>query len=104
MHLAVALERPLVCIVGPTHPDRTGPYRRREDVVRLDLDCAPCYLRKRSQCRFDHRCMEELPVPTVLEAVRVARSGRRATGTRAPGARSTRVGPTFESVTAVDGS
>ena len=33
MHLAVALNRPLVCLVGPTNPKRTGPYRRLSDVV-----------------------------------------------------------------------
>ena len=72
MHLAVALERPLVCLVGPTNPDRTGPYRRPADVVRLKLDCAPCYLRRLSQCRRDHRCMRGLDVATVVAAVRAA--------------------------------
>lgn len=68
MHLAVALERPLVCIVGPTNPKRTGPYRRENDVVRLDLDCAPCYLRRLVKCPHDHRCMNELTVDEVVEA------------------------------------
>ena len=69
MHLAVALERPLVCLVGPTNPLRTGPYRRADDVVRLELDCAPCYLRRLSRCPHDHRCMKELDVGTVVAAV-----------------------------------
>lgn len=69
MHIAVALNRPVVCLVGPTNPARTGPYRRPDDVVRLKLDCAPCYLRKLSQCRFDHRCMKELGTIPVVEAV-----------------------------------
>jgi len=72
MHVAVALDRPVVCLVGPTNPARTGPYRRPDAVVRLDLDCAPCYLRKLSHCRFDHRCMEELAVTPVVSAVRRA--------------------------------
>ncbi len=69
MHIAVALQRPLVCLVGPTNPRRTGPYRRMDDVVQLKLDCAPCYLRRLAQCRFGHRCMEELGVDTVVTAV-----------------------------------
>lgn len=69
MHLAVALERPLVCLIGPTNPLRTGPYRRPEEVVRVDVECAPCYLRKLSQCGHDHRCMKELEVSSVLAAV-----------------------------------
>ncbi len=70
MHLAVALSRPLVCLVGPTNPARTGPYRRGGDVVRLKLDCAPCYLRRLSRCRHGHRCMRELPVEMVVAAVK----------------------------------
>lgn len=69
MHLAVALNRPLVCLIGPTNPRRTGPYLRLEDVVSLDVDCSPCYLRKLSQCGHDHRCMKDLEVGPVVEAV-----------------------------------
>jgi ADP-heptose:LPS heptosyltransferase len=69
MHLAVALERPLVCLVGPTNPLRTGPYRRIADVVQVKLDCSPCYLRRLSQCRWGHRCMRDLEVPVVADAI-----------------------------------
>jgi heptosyltransferase-2 len=68
-HLAAAYDRPLVCITGPTNPRRTGPYRREADVIRLKLDCSPCYLRRLSQCRHDHRCMCELSSRVVAEAV-----------------------------------
>lgn len=69
MHLATALGRPLVCMIGPTNPRRTGPYRRMEDVIRTPLDCSPCYLRKLSKCRYDHRCMHDLSPAMVAEAV-----------------------------------
>jgi heptosyltransferase-1 len=69
MHVAVALNRPLVCLTGPTNPRRTGPYRRLEDVVRLDLDCSPCYLRRLAQCPHAHRCMKDLSVDAVAKAV-----------------------------------
>ena len=72
MHLAVALHKPLVCLTGPTNPRRTGPYRRLADVVRLSLECSPCYYRKLSQCPIDHECMRELPTSAVVEAVRRA--------------------------------
>lgn len=70
MHVAAALGRPLVCLTGPTNPARTGPYRRLEDVVRVSLPCSPCYLRKLSQCGFEHRCMSELRVEDVVSRVR----------------------------------
>jgi lipopolysaccharide heptosyltransferase I len=79
MHIAVALNRPLVCLIGPTNPRRTGPYHRPESVVRLDLDCAPCYLRKMSQCQFEHRCMRDLTAELVEKAVREAVSAPGAT-------------------------
>lgn len=68
-HLAVAFDRPLVCIVGPTNPARTGPYGRLDSVARVPVDCSPCYLRKLSQCRHEHRCMRELTVGVVAEKV-----------------------------------
>ena len=68
-HMAAALSRPLVCLTGPTNPRRTGPYGRLGDVVQLPLDCAPCYLRKLAKCRFDHRCMRDLSVASVVQAV-----------------------------------
>ena len=70
MHLAVALGRPLVCLTGPTNPARTGPYRRMHDCLRVPLECSPCYFRKLSQCPYDHRCMRELSVESVLTRVR----------------------------------
>ena len=70
MHLAVSLDKPLVCLTGPTNPHRTGPYRRPSDVVRLALECSPCYYRRLSQCTVDHECMKKLPTSAVVEAVR----------------------------------
>ncbi|MCO6435561.1 MAG: glycosyltransferase family 9 protein [Phycisphaerae bacterium] len=69
-HLAVAFSRPVVCLIGPTHPGRTGPYGQLDSVVRLDVSCSPCYLRRLSQCRHGHRCMEDLLVAPVVETLR----------------------------------
>ena len=64
MHIASALNRPLVALFGPTNPVRTGPYGRPDCVVRANLDCLPCY----SRTCAHRRCLEELPVEAVLEA------------------------------------
>jgi heptosyltransferase I len=45
MHIACAMNRPLVTIFGPTNPIRTGPHGRQETVLRLDIACSPCYAR-----------------------------------------------------------
>lgn len=69
MHLATALNKPLVAIYGPTSPDRTGPYGRGETVARLDLPCSPCYLKKIADCRHGHRCLRELTPEVVASQV-----------------------------------
>lgn len=33
MHVAAAFHRPLVALMGPTHPERSGPYRRPHDAI-----------------------------------------------------------------------
>ena len=33
LHMAVALERPVVSLIGSTNPKRTGPYRRYHDLI-----------------------------------------------------------------------
>lgn len=68
MHLAAAHGRPLVALFGPTNPVRTGPYGRTRDVVRLELECSPCYFRKLRQCPHRHKCMEDLSVAHVADA------------------------------------
>ncbi|MFQ5461251.1 MAG: lipopolysaccharide heptosyltransferase II [Phycisphaerae bacterium] len=79
MHLGAALDRPLVCITGPTNPIRTGPYQRLDDVLRLDLACSPCYLRRLAQCGHQHQCMRDLSVDMITGGVmeRLDRPNRR---------------------------
>lgn len=73
--IAAALERPLICVYGPTSEIRTGPMMGRGVVVRRDLDCSPCYLKKLSQCPFDHACLAELsPDRVAAEAIRALRA------------------------------
>jgi ADP-heptose:LPS heptosyltransferase len=57
---------PVVALFGPTDPARTGPYGPGHRVIRRELDCSPC-LKKRCETR---RCMREIGVEEVLEAVR----------------------------------
>ncbi|MFQ5489403.1 MAG: lipopolysaccharide heptosyltransferase I [Phycisphaerae bacterium] len=69
MHLAAALGRPMVSILGPTNPARTGPYTQAARIIQADLPCVPCYLRRLAQCRYDHQCMTSVEPPNVLDAV-----------------------------------
>jgi len=66
MHLADYVGTPLVAIFGSTEPDLTGPRGARSTVIRHKVECSPCFLR---ECPIDFRCMLELPMERVVDAV-----------------------------------
>lgn len=66
MHLAAAMGTPAVALFGPTDPRRTGPFGENHVVIRKDLPCSPCLLKKCER----RACMKEITVAEVLEAVR----------------------------------
>jgi 3-deoxy-D-manno-octulosonic-acid transferase/heptosyltransferase-1 len=67
MHVAAALDRPVVSIFGPTDAVWIGPYRRSDAVLQAKLPCSPCYLRALSRCPHDHACMRAI---TGLDVIR----------------------------------
>ena len=79
MHLAVALETPVVSVFGPTNPVHIGPYRQPQAVVRADLPCSPCNFRNLAQCPHGHACMHRVSAAMVIErlesALRVTGNG-----------------------------
>lgn len=42
MHIASAMDTPLVALFGPSDPRRYGPRSTRQRVLRVDLPCSPC--------------------------------------------------------------
>ncbi len=67
MHVAAALERPLVAIYGSSDPGFTPPLNRRSQVVTLGLECSPCF--KRECPKGGLECLEGLAVDQVEEAL-----------------------------------
>jgi ADP-heptose:LPS heptosyltransferase len=66
MHLAVAVERPVIALMGPTTPITHGPYGEGHIVIQKDIECKECWNRS---CD-DLRCMEEIEVEEVFRAAR----------------------------------
>jgi len=67
MHVAAALDRPLVAVYGSTSPGFTPPLASQVEVVRLGLECSPCFDRT---CRFGHYdCLRLLQPSQVQEAL-----------------------------------
>jgi len=65
MHLASALDLPVVGLFGPTDPFYVGPQNRRSRVVREELDCMPCFVKP--SCR-EYDCLRRLGVDRVWDA------------------------------------
>jgi heptosyltransferase-2 len=67
MHVAAALDVPLVAIFGSSSPEHTPPLSRRAVVETLRLECAPCFKRR---CPLDHtRCLTGIAPEKVLAAL-----------------------------------
>lgn len=65
MHIAAALNIPLVALFGSTSDTLTGPYPRGH-VIHKHTSCSPCFLRT---CPIDFRCMKQIKVEEVYEAL-----------------------------------
>ena len=64
-HVAVALARPVVTLMGPTDPRHTNHLLERQRVLLEPVDCSPCGL---PVCPIDHRCMTRLAPERVVAA------------------------------------
>jgi len=65
MHIAAALQKPLVAVYGSTDPGHTPPLSANHIIARLGVDCSPCF--KRDCPLHHHQCMRDLSAATVIE-------------------------------------
>jgi heptosyltransferase-2 len=78
LHLATALDRPVIALFGPTVPALGfGPRGPRGAVMQHDsLPCRPCSPHGPAVCPLGHhRCMQELAVARVLAAMEARLAG-----------------------------
>ncbi len=66
MHMAAAMNCPVVALFGPTSPLRTGPYGHGHRVITSGAACGPCFKKTCDQWS----CMRDITVDSVYEAVK----------------------------------
>ncbi len=67
MHIAAALKKPLLALYGPTSDSFTPPLNKQANILKLSLDCQPCFQRT---CPLQHhRCMRDLSPQHVIDAL-----------------------------------
>ncbi len=68
MHVAAALDTPLVAVFGSTNHKTTSPWSEKSRIVRVPVECSPCM---KMVCPLGHmQCMKKVSVDMVLGAVK----------------------------------
>lgn len=73
MHLAAALQVPLVALFGPQSPAKFGPWGEQCRVIYKNFPCSPCRQKFFQECepsiRKTPQCMEDISIAEVLEQI-----------------------------------
>jgi heptosyltransferase-2 len=74
LHVASALNRPVIAIYGPTDPDHAPPFSDMAASLSLRLSCAPC---KQRECPLGHHdCMNKLDSGMVWQPLKGMLAGK----------------------------
>jgi len=70
MHMAIALERPTVCLFGPANPEHYGQDLPFVEIFYARVFCSPClYEADEPPCNGNNICMQRIEPEAVTEAV-----------------------------------
>lgn len=67
MHIAAAVDTPIVAMYGATSPAYTPPLHKKAKTFFVKLECSPCWQRT---CKYEHyRCQKDILPENVFKAV-----------------------------------
>ncbi len=67
MHIASALNIPLIALFGSTSDILTGPYSDKAIVINKRVECSPCFKRN---CPIDFKCMNQITTEEVISKIK----------------------------------
>lgn len=65
LHVAAAVDVPIVALFGPTSPQRHMPPAKKFAIIKRDVECSPCY---KPNCK-EIICMESISADEVLSSI-----------------------------------
>ncbi|MDO6685724.1 MULTISPECIES: lipopolysaccharide heptosyltransferase II [unclassified Agarivorans] len=67
MHIAAALQLPLIAVYGSSSPQYTPPLTDKAEILHTDIECRPCF---KKTCQFGHlKCLTELAPERAISAI-----------------------------------